>query len=134
MSIFAVLALVACDKDDKDKDESGTGGQTATQAQKDALAFLTCSYAAYTSFPDEQSAEYQQAIGVCLQSNLTIGSLSFGADGKPNNTYTTELFAAVTETVNAMYQGQTAEAKAQSIAGIHYMILSFYQSLQSAQK
>jgi hypothetical protein len=106
----------------------------ASQAQIDALAFLMCANGAYTQFPDETSVGYQQAIGACLQNNLTITSLSFNNEGQPNNTYTTDLFSAITQTVNAMYQGQTDEAKAASIAGIQYMILTFYQSLQRAQQ
>lgn len=104
----------------------------ASQAQIDALAFLMCANGAYTQYPDETSAEYQQAVGACLYSNFYGKDLSFDNEDQPNNTYTTELFAAIAETVNAMYQGQTEEAKAASIAGIYYMIHSFYLSLQGA--
>ena len=103
--------------------------ETATPAQEDALDFLICANGAYTAHPDETSAEYQQAIGGCLQ-GLDVASLSFDAQGKPNNDYTIALFAAIAETVTAMYTGQTAEAIAESIAGIQYMILSFYQEMQ----
>jgi hypothetical protein len=89
-----------------------------------------CANNAFTAHPDEQSPEYQQAVGTCLQNNLTIASLSFNNQGNPNNTYTTELFSAIAETVNAMYQGQTDEVKAASIAGIQSMIYYFYLSLQ----
>ncbi|MDR0835262.1 MAG: IPT/TIG domain-containing protein, partial [Tannerella sp.] len=94
----------------------------ASQAQMDALAFLMCANGAFTAYPDETSAEYQQAVGACLANNLTIAGLSFDSEGNPNNDYTNELFDAITETVTAMYVGQTPEAIAASIAGIHYMI------------
>jgi hypothetical protein len=102
----------------------------ATQAQADALAFLVCANNAFTAYPDEQSAEYQQAVGACLQNSLTVASLSFNEQGQPNNEYTTALFAAITETVTTMYVGQTPDAIAASIAGIHGMIYYFYLSLQ----
>lgn len=104
----------------------------ATQAQVDAFAFLLCANNAFTAYPDEASAEYRQAVGACLQNNLTVASLSFNAQGQPNNEYTTALFAAITETVTTMYVGQTPDAIAASIAGIHGMIYYFYLSLQSA--
>ncbi|GHT79710.1 hypothetical protein AGMMS50262_23720 [Bacteroidia bacterium] len=104
----------------------------ASQAQIDALAFLMCANGAYTQYPDETSAEYQQAVGACLANNLTVTSLSFNNEGKPNNDYTNELFAAIAETVNAMYQGKSDAEKAESIAGIQSMIYYFYLSLQGA--
>jgi hypothetical protein len=104
----------------------------ASQAQIDALAFLMCANGAFTQYPDETSAEYQQAVGACLANNLIVTSLSFNNEGKPDNDYTNELFAAIAETVNAMYQGQTDAKKAESIAGIQSMIYYFYLSLQGA--
>ena len=101
-----------------------------TQAQSDAFAFLLCANNAFTAHPDEMSAEYQQAAGACLQNSFYEKDLSFNSEGKPNNDYTTALFSAIAETVNTMYQGQTDEAKATSIAGIQYMIYNFYLSLQ----
>jgi hypothetical protein len=108
--------------------------KTASKAQADAVAFLLCANNAYNTFPDETSLEYQQAIGGCLANNLDITGLSFGEDTKPNNDYTNELFIAIAEMVTYNYTGQPAEVIEASIAGIQYMILSFYQSLQSAQK
>jgi hypothetical protein len=128
MSMVAVCTLIACDNGNEDENKENEE-QIATQAQTDAFAFLLCANNAFTAYPDETSAEYQQAVGACLANNLTITSLSFDSAGKPNNDYTNELFAAIAETVNAMYQGQTDEAKAASIAGIHAMIYYFYLSL-----
>jgi hypothetical protein len=104
----------------------------SSKAQADAFAFLLCANNAFTAHPDEQSSEYQQAVGACLQNNLTVSSLNFNEQGQPNNEYTIALFAAITETVSTMYTGQTPEAIAASIAGIHLMIYYFYLSLQGA--
>ncbi|GHT80689.1 hypothetical protein FACS189467_3460 [Bacteroidia bacterium] len=111
-----------------------TAGQAAVQdaANIDALAFLTCANAAYTDHPDETSAEYQQAVGACLQNNFYGKNLSFDSEGKPNNDYTIMLYYAITKTVSTMYTGQSQKAIAESIAGIKLMIYSFYQSLQGA--
>ncbi|MDR0835553.1 MAG: hypothetical protein LBN11_03095 [Tannerella sp.] len=130
MSIVAATCVfIACDNGNDDENKENEA-QIATQAQTDAFAFLLCANNAFTAYPDETSAEYQQAVGACLASNLTIASLSFGKDEKPNNTYTKELYAAITETVTTMYVGQTPAVIATSIAGIQYMIYNFYLSLQ----
>ncbi|GHU63943.1 hypothetical protein FACS1894123_07780 [Bacteroidia bacterium] len=106
----------------------------ATQAQTDAFSFLLCSNNAYEAAgKNDQSPEYYAAIGACLQNSLTVAGLSFDAQGQPNNEYTVALYDAITQTVSTMYVGQTPEAIATSIAGIQYMIYSFYQGLQSAQ-
>ncbi|GHT12857.1 hypothetical protein AGMMS4956_08120 [Bacteroidia bacterium] len=130
MSIVAMGAVVACNED-KNNDDDNQQNEQATQAQTDAVAFLLCVNAAYDNAgKKDDTQEYFEAYGACLQTNFYGKDLSYDNASKPNNDYTKALYTAIEQVVTANYTGQPEEVIAGSIAGIEGSIYSFYLQAQ----